>query len=343
MHKGANRKPEVISLTLPAILILCLGFYYGYLNGQYSSASIVSTIISTRAMFPRWALLISTIGICLGTVLLGHRVTSTISRDLIAPFAVNLTLVMAALMAAVSWSSLTLWLGIPMSISQALVGGLLGAAWASAGTEAILATGLHKVLIGVVLSPFVGLFFGRYTVLVCYFLSQFATPRLNIWLQRGQLTASFLMALVYGSNEAQKITGVMLLWWLAQGGRITHEAVNILTIFSLFAIGTGTIVGGWRIIHTMGSKFYKIRPIHGFGAQVSSVAVILTAVLYGLPISGSQVVTSAIIGAGSADRLRKVRWLVVQDIVLGWLLTIPCSAGVAAVIYRILEGLALWQ
>jgi inorganic phosphate transporter, PiT family len=321
------------------IFIVLLAFYYGYLTGQYGSASIVSTVISSRAMHPRQALLVATIGMVLGTVLLGSQVANTISRELITSDAVDETLVLATLLGAIVWSSFTLWLKIPVSVSQSTVGSLLGAAWAGYGTEAILPTGLQKVLIGMLLSPLIGMFFARGFVQFCYWAGSWATPHLNIWLQRGQMLASMLMALVFGSNDAQKITGILLLWIVAGDYDVTTETLHLLTLFSIFSVGAGMLAGGWRIIQTTGSKFYKIRPIHGFGAQVSSVLIIFTSVLYGLPISGSQVVTSAIIGAGSADRIRKVRWLVVQNIVLGWVLTLPLAGLAGAITYWLLKGL----
>lgn len=324
---------------MPIVFILFLAFVYGYLNGQYGSATIVSTIVSTRAMRPRFALLLSFIGMALGSFLLGTSVTTTISADLIANDTMDVYLVPAAFVASILWSGLMLWFKLPISTSQAVIWGLVGAAWAGYGLDVLLPSGIAKVAIGVVISPLFGMFCGYVLVVLCYVLGQTATPRLNRWLQRGQVLASFSMAVVFGSNEAQKMMGLIVLGLINL--RLLHEATvpEWVLIFTIAARGLGSAVGGWRIMHTMGNKFYRLRAVHGFGAQASSTAVILFSSIFGLPISGSQVVTSAIVGAGTADRLQKVRWLTVQDILLGWVLTIPLSVLTGAAAYAVMKGL----
>ncbi|MBI5667519.1 MAG: inorganic phosphate transporter [Chloroflexi bacterium] len=327
-------------MSLPLIILFFLAAVYGYLNGQYGSASIVSTMISSRSIGPRLALWLAAVGMFLGPFVLGTAVANTISRQFIRHDTLDSAAIIATLAGAILWCSLTLWLKLPVSISQSLIGGLMGAAWAGFGQDVILTEGLVKVLIGLFLSPLLGLVGGYVAVLLSYALSASATPHLNRWFQRGQVLASLFMALSFGSNDGQKLMGIVALGLVSGGLAGSTDIPLWVTVFSAAALGVGTLMGGWRLIHTMGGKFYKIRPIHGFGAQVASTAVIWGSGLMGWPVSGSQVVTSAIVGAGSADRIRKVRWGVVQQILIGWVLTIPASAIVSALLYPIVKYLA---
>ena len=326
----------------PSIIIMFfLAAVYGYLNGQYGSASIVSTMISSRSIGPRLALWLAAAGMFLGPFVLGTAVATTISSDFIRHDTIDETAVIAALAGAILWCSLMLWLKLPISISQALIGGLIGAVAIGFGGQAIQVGGLIKILIGLFLSPLLGLVGGFFAVIISYALSANATPHLNRWFQRGQVLISFFMALSFGSNDGQKLMGIIVLGLVSAGMTRSYVVPLEVIIFSAVALGIGTAMGGWRLIHTMGGKFYKIRPIHGFGAQVASTAVIWGSGVMGWPVSGSQVVTSAILGAGSADRIRKVRWGIAQQILVGWLLTIPASALVSAVIYIVVKFLSV--
>lgn len=327
-------------MPFPAIIIiLLLALLYGYLNGQHGSASIVATMISSRALGPRRALALAAIGISAGPFLLGVAVASTIGADLIALEAQTVNVVIAALAGAIVWSTITLWLRIPSSISQALVGGLVGAAWAGFGHQAVLLPGLIKTLVGLFLSPVLGLVAGFWLVRFTYFATASATPHINKWFRRWQILISMVMAIAFGANDGQKIMGVLVLGLVATGFLSQFTVPLWVTAFSAASIGIGTLAGGWKLIHTLGGKFYKIRPIHGFGAQFSSAIVIFAAALLGAPVSGSQVVTSAIVGAGSAERIQQVRWGVARQILIGWLLTLPLSALVAALVYYVTEFL----
>lgn len=327
----------VLSPLGSLILILLLALLYGYLNGQHGSASIVATMISSRALGPRQALILAAIGISSGPFLLGSAVASTISRDLVTREAATAPVVAGALIGAIVFSAVTFWLHIPSSISQALVGGIVGAVTASWGFEAIQLPGLLKTLAALFLSPVLGLFAGFWLVRLSYALASSATPHVNVWFKRWQVLISMLMAIAFGANDGQKIMGMVVLGLLATGFLNEFEMPTWVVAFSAASIGIGTLAGGWRLIHTLAGKFYKIRPIHGFGAQVASAVVMLGAAGLGGPVSGSQVVTSAIVGAGSADRIQQVRWSVARNIVVGWLLTLPLSALTGAVAYLIVE------
>jgi PiT family inorganic phosphate transporter len=319
------------------VLILLLVLVYGYMNGQHGSASIVATIVSSRAMGPRKALMLAAAGRIIGPFLLGVAVANTIGRDLFDPESVTASVVVAALTGAIVWSIITFWLHIPSSISQALIGGVIGAVLVSAGWQAIQLPGLLRTLAALFLSPVLGLVAGFWLVRVSYALAASASPRLNIWLKRWQVLMSFLMALSFGANDAQKLMGMLVLGLISTGFMRTFEVPLWIVAFSAFAISLGTLTGGWRLISTLSGKFYKIRPLHGFGAQTAAAGVMMIAALVGGPVSGSQVIISAIVGAGSADRIQQVRWVVARNILVGWLLTLPMAGLTAAITYLMTE------
>ena len=322
-------------------IILILAIIYGYLNGIHSSASVVSTTIASRAIHPRFALVIAACSIALGPFLLGSAVANTIAVEFIDPRAITMKVVVAALVGAISWCSISLWLRIPSSISQSLFGGLIGASWAGFGLSAIQTSGLHKILIALFISPILGLAIALLLVRIIYFSCQWADPHINRWFNRGQIIVTILMGIAFGANNGQIIIAVIMLGIIASTNGHSYLIPQWVEIISALTIGLGTLTGGMRLIRTLGSKFYKIRPIHGFGAQLASVIVIFSAASLGGPVSASQVVISSILGAGSADRIQKVRWSMAKHIMMGWLLTLPSAALVAIIVYRMVEQLPL--
>jgi len=319
------------------LVIVVLSLFYGYFNGVHSSANIVATIISSRALHPRISLLLATLSVMVGPFLLGDAVADTIGQELIAPTAITAQVITSALLGAIIWSGLTLLLQIPSSISQALFGGLFGAVIVASGHESIRGMGLLKVLIALFLTPILGIFVAFLLTKLVYFLSRPATPHINRWFNVGQVMVSILMAFSFGANDGHKLIAMLTLGLIAtnwmEGFRVLPEVILI----SAASIGIGTLVGGQRLIHTLGSKFYKIRPVHGFGAQLTSGIVIFSAGVLGGPVSGSQIMTSSILGAGSADRIQKVRWKIARQILIAWVLTIPCSALVSAISYIVMD------
>ncbi len=323
------------------IVVLLLIFLYGYLNGVLVSASIVSMTISSRALTSHRAFWLAALSMVIGPFLLGTAVANTIGAQLITSEAATLPVIGAGLIGAILWSGLALWLKFPVSISQALIGGLIGATWAGVGQQAILPQGLTKTLVALFLSPVLGLLVGYLVVKLTYRVCGNATPRLNLWLKRGQVPLSILMAISVSANDSQKCMGVLVLTLIASGFLETFTVPLWVVAFSAAATGLGALVGSWRLIHTMGGKFYKIRPIHGFGADLASNIVLFGSALLGAPVSGSQIVTTAIVGAGSADRIQKVRWGVLKNILTTWMLTIPLSGLISALSYVVIRGAML--
>ncbi|MBZ0298491.1 MAG: inorganic phosphate transporter [Anaerolineae bacterium] len=323
-------------LTVNLIVILALCIVYGYINGLHGSASVVATVVSSRALGPRAALLLAAVGIGLGPFLLGVAVANTLGAELLSPHVASAQVIVAALVGAISWSALTLGLKIPSSISQALIGGLVGAGIAAAGPAGVQFVGLNKVLLALFLSPVLGLFAAYILVRLTYRLAAGAFPAANRWLQRAQVVLSLVVAVAFGANDGQKMIAVMTLGLVATGLLDKFIVPEWVVAVSALTIALGTLVGGRGVIQTLSKGFYKIRPVHGFSAQMASGVIILGAGLFGGPVSGSQVVTSSILGSGSADRIHKVRWGVARQILIGWLLTIPLSGLVSFAVYTAL-------
>jgi PiT family inorganic phosphate transporter len=315
------------------IFVIILAVIFDFLNGVHDSSNIVATMIASRAFRPNTALALTAVAEFLGPFLFGVTVARTIGDEVAQSTALNLDVIVACLVGAIAWNILTWFFGIPSSSSHALIGGMVGAVMAGAGFGAIKLHGLEKVLIALFTSPLIGFAAGFVITRLIYFLVRNATPDVNLFFKNGQFVTALGMAFSHGTNDAQKTMGIITLS-LVIGGYITEFRVPFWVIgISAMAIALGTALGGWRLIRTLGGKFYKIRPVHSFSTQLTSGIVILTASAFGLPVSTSQVVSSAIIGVGSSERLGKIRWSVAEEIVTAWFITIPASALFSAGIY----------
>jgi PiT family inorganic phosphate transporter len=310
---------------------------FDFLNGFHDASNIVATVISSRAMSPRNALIMTAVAEFTGPFLFGVAVATTIGSEVVDPAAITSAVIIAALSSAILWNLFTWYFGWPSSTSHALIGGLVGAVGIASGLETIDLQGMEKVLIALFISPILGLVFGYLVLRLIYFLARGAAPSINTLFRRGQLLTSLALALSHGTNDAQKTMGVIAMAMVTTGYTATFQVPWWVIMLSASAISLGTVTGGWRLIETLGAKFYKIRPVHAFGSQLTSAGIILGAALLGGPVSTTQVVSSSIMGAGSADRLSKVRWTVARDIAVAWLLTIPISALVAAGLYLVVS------
>lgn len=322
------------------IIVIALALIFDFLNGMRDAANIVATMISSRAFSPRTALSIAAVAEFLGPFLFGVVVAKTIGDEIVQSNVLTLNVIAASLVGAIIWNLITWFFGIPGSSSHALIGGMVGAVITGAGFEAIKFGGLNKVLIALFAFPFIGFAFGFFMTRLIYFLARGATPRVNELFKRGQWVTALVMAFGQGTNDAQKTMGVIALSLVIGGVLPTFQVPPWVVAVSAATIAIGTSLGGWRLIRTLGGKFYKIRPLHSFSTQLSSAIVILTASFYGVPVSASQVVSSAIIGVGSAERVSKVRWSVAEDIITAWLITIPASALLSAGVYWLIVALA---
>ncbi|MGQ9492630.1 MAG: anion permease [Anaerolineae bacterium] len=322
----------MISYSVGALVVAALVF--AFLNGAQDSGSVVATAISSRSMNWRQALMLNALAHFCGPFLFGVAVATTIGQGLIAHTAWTVPVIFAALFAAILWNLLTWFFGIPSSSSHGLIGGILGAVSMDFGLGGVQMHGLMRVIIALFLSPFLGLVVGRQLMQLILFLARGASPRINQVFKRLQTVTTLVVALTHGANDAQKAMGIIAVSLVACGYQSEFNVARWVVAVSAGAMALGSILGGWRVIKTVGSKFYKIRPAHSCAAQLSSALVILGAALLGVPVSTTQVVNSATVGVGSAGRLSRVRWRVVGNILLTWVLTIPSTALLAALIYR---------
>ncbi|MGH2402189.1 MAG: inorganic phosphate transporter [Candidatus Limnocylindria bacterium] len=328
--------PEGFTLTLLVVLGLAIAF--DYINGFHDTANAIATSVSTRALKPGWAIAMSAVANFAGA-LTGLEVARTVGSGLIDTNVESQSVIAAALVGAIVWNLITWRLGIPSSSSHALIGGLLGAAVVSAGIGAWQIDGIvGKVLVPLVGSPIVGFTIGLLLMGLIFNLFRRAHPaRLNGAFRRLQVLSAAWMAFSHGSNDAQKTMGIMTLA-LVTAGVIPEFRVPLWVILAAAtAISLGTAAGGWRIIKTMGSRVVKLDPVHGFAAETTAATVIFTASQFGMPVSTTHVISSAIMGVGSSDRLKTVRWGVARSIATAWVLTLPASGLAAAIAYLVLN------
>lgn len=320
------------------IVIIAIALIFDFLNGFHDSSNIVATMISSRAMSPRSALGMTAIAEFVGPFLFGVAVATTIGSEVVDPAALTSPAIIAALVSAILWNLVTWYFGWPSSTSHALIGGLIGAVAMGSGLATLRLAGLEKVLIALFVSPLLGLILGYLVLKIIYFLVRGASPGVNKVFKRAQWLTSLALALSHGTNDAQKTMGIIAMAMVTTGYTSRFHVPWWVILISAGAIALGTAFGGWRLIETLGAKFYKIRPVHAFGSQLTSTSIILGAALLGGPVSTTQVVSSSIMGVGSADRVSKVRWTVARDIAVAWLLTIPISALMAAGLYLLVSN-----
>lgn len=318
-------------------LLIGLALIFNFLNGLRDSSTIVATIISSRAMQPRVALLLAAGAEFLGPFIFGVAVAKTIGKGIVEPAAITPGVVLAALVSAILWGLLSWRFGIPSSSSHALVGGLVGAVTAGVGAQEILVPGIVRVLVALFVSPILGFVGGYLFTRLVFFLSRDATLRINQFFKNAQVVTGMALALGYGANDGQKSIGMISLSLVATGYFTTFQIPLWVIILSGVTVAIGTTIGEWRLIRTLGGKFFKIRPVDGFCTQMTSAAVILSAALVGGPVSTTQVISTGILGVGVAERASKVRWQVVGNILGAWILTIPATFGVAYGAYRLVS------
>jgi PiT family inorganic phosphate transporter len=315
------------------VVVIVLGLGFDFLNGIHDSSNVVATMISSRAFSPQVALGVTAIAEFSGPFIFGVAVAQTIGNDVVASKSINIIVILAAVISAILWDLLTWYLGFPSSSSHALIGGIIGAVVMDSGWTVLKLPGVIKIFITLFTSPFIGFVVGFVVLKVILLLSWNATPKINRFFKRSQMVTGVALALSHGANDAQKTMGIITLALVTTGYLKAFAVPLWVIVICASAISIGTATGGWRLIKTLGERIYRIRPIHGFAAQLASAVVILGASLVGGPVSTTQVVSSAIMGAGTAERASKVRWGVAEEIAMAWLFTIPATAIFAAGLY----------
>lgn len=320
--------------TITVLIILALIF--NFLNGFHDSSNIVATIIFSKALSPRQALWLIAVAEFCGPFIFGVAVAKAIGEGIVNPASISNEVILAALLSAIVWNLVTWLLGIPSSSSHALIGGILGAVTVSVGYSYLIIPGIVKILIALFASPFIGLAAGFLIARLVFFLSRNASLKINWFFKKAQIITGVGLALSHGANDAQKTMGIITMGLIINRFQSEFMVPTWVIGLSGLAMALGTVMGGWRLIRTLGAKFYKIRPVHGICTQIAATSVILGAALVGGPVSTTQVVSSAIMGVGSADRINKVRWGVAGSIATAWFLTIPVTALLSAGLYLLI-------
>jgi PiT family inorganic phosphate transporter len=314
------------------IAIIGLALVASFLTGIHDSSNI-ATMISSRALPPRAALLVTAVAEFVGPLIFGVGVAKTIGINVVSPQAINLLVLFAAMISAVFWILLTWWMSIPSSYTHALVGGFIGSVLVEAGWQALQVQGIASILVGLFLAPVFGFVLSWLLLTLVLWLSWNATPGINMVFKRSQLVSVIAMALGQGTNDSAKSMGIIALALVIAGYLPVFYVPIWVALACAMALALGTGLGGMRLIRTVGGKIYKVQPVDAFVSQLASALVIIGASLAGSPVSTTQVVSSSVIGVGAAEQVNKVRWTIGRDIAISWLLTIPSSALISAGLY----------
>ncbi|MBX6362940.1 MAG: inorganic phosphate transporter [Gemmatimonadetes bacterium] len=336
------------------IIIVGIAFLFDFINGFHDSANAIATVVGTRVLKPLYAVGWAAIFNFAAAFVVGTAVARTIGVGMIDVAVVTPSVVLGGLLGAIIWNLITWYFGLPSSSSHALIGGYAGAAVARAGFEAIIPSGWTNTLLFIVLSPIIGMILGFTLMVLTYWLfHRVPAGKVDRIFRHGQLVSSALFSLSHGANDAQKTMGIIVGLLVATQGEFAHATGPLRHLYlpsadhiplwvemiAYIAISLGTLFGGWRIIHTMGNRITRLKPVGGFAAEAGGALSILLATTFGIPVSTTHTITGSIVGAGMAHRVTSVRWSIATRIVWAWLLTIPAAALFAAVAYWILAAL----
>jgi PiT family inorganic phosphate transporter len=330
------------SNLLAVVALIIVALIFDYINGFHDAANSIATVVSTRVLSPGQAVVWAAVFNFIAAFTFGTAVAKTVGSGLVDIRLVTFSVIFAGLIGAIVWDLITWYFGLPTSSSHALIGGYAGAAVAKAGFVAIIASGWTKTLIFIVLAPLMGMVLGFLIMgLTMWTFRGFSPGRVDRWFRRLQLVSAAAYSLGHGGNDAQKTMGIIA-GVLVAGGYLQLVNGQLPIPFWVImaahgAIALGTLSGGWRIIHTMGSKITKLQPVGGFAAETAGAISLFAATHMGIPVSTTHTITGAIIGVGSIKRLSAVRWGVAGRIVWAWILTIPASAAIAAVVYWVVS------
>lgn len=326
------------SLTL-VIATIAIALFFDFLNGFHDAANSIAAVVSTRVLKPQWAVLWAAFFNFIAFLFFGVHVANTIGIGLVDPSVINTYVILSALLGAICWNIVTWYYGLPSSSSHALIGGLLGATIAHAGMAPLKWMGIIKVLSFIIISPLLGMLMGMILIVITARLLFYSSPnRVDGWFRHMQLLSSAFISLGHGSNDAQKTMGIIAI--LLYSAHLTGSQFTVpfwVVVSCNFVIALGTCFGGWRIVKTMGMKITKLKPVSGFCSDTASALTLALATLLGIPVSTTHTVTGAIIGVGSLNGIHAVRWGVAKNIVWAWILTIPASGCVAALVWIVMD------
>ncbi len=318
-------------------IVIAFALIFDFINGFHDSANSIATVVTTKVLSPFQAVALAAFFNFIAFAVFPLKVAGTMGKGIVEPDVINLTVISAALLAAIMWNLLTWWWGIPSSSSHTLVGGLVGAAIAKAGLTSVIYGGVMKVVAFIVISPLLGLILAYLISVLVLHLSKRQTPlKIDKHFRKFQLLSAAAFSLGHGGNDAQKSMGIIWVALLVTGHVTKNQPIALWIILSCqAAMGLGTLLGGWRIVKTMGQKITKLKPFEGFCAESAGALTLFGATAFGIPVSTTHTITGGIMGVGATKRLSAVRWGVSGRIFIAWILTIPVSALIAAFIYHI--------
>ena len=315
------------------VFLVAVALVFDFMNGFHDAANSIATVVSTRVLSPRWAVIWAAFFNFIAFLFFGLAVAATIGKGIVDPKIIDHHVIFGALVGAIAWNAITWYYGIPSSSSHALIGGVVGAAVAKGGIGTLIASGLVKIAFAIVLSPILGFALGAALMVLVSWICARTTPRrVDRWFRRLQLVSAALYSLGHGGNDAQKTMGIIWMLLIAASVMGPQDDLPFWVVIACHAaIGLGTLFGGWRIVKTMGMRITKLKPVGGFCAETSGATMLFLATGLGIPVSTTHTIAGSIVGVGSAQKLSAVRWGVAGGIVWAWIFTIPCSAFVAAV------------
>ncbi len=323
------------------VFIIAVALAFDFTNGMHDAANSVATIVSTRVLSPKRAVIWAAFFNFIAFLIFGTAVASTIGKGLIDITVVDPLVILGGLIGAIAWNLLTWFLGLPSSSSHSLMGGYLGAAVAKAGFGVVIMSGWVKIAIFIVVAPLLGMVLGLILeIIMTWVMHRQPLAVVNVWSRRMQFVSAALYSLGHGGNDAQKTMGIMASLIYSSGHMKEFHIPLWIVLCAHTAIAMGTLSGGWRIVKTMGQKIVKLRPIDGFCAETASAVSIFFATHLGVPVSTTHVITGAVAGVGAAKNAAQVKWQVTIKIVWAWILTIPAAAGCAAIVYKLVALLA---
>ena len=319
------------------VFLVVMALAFDFMNGFHDAANAIATVVSTRVMKPHTAVAMAALCNFAAVFIFELKVAATVGKGTIEPAVIDYYVVFGALFAAIAWNIITWYYGIPSSSSHALIGGLMGAAIAKSGTGSLISAGVIKTVAFIVISPLLGMVLGSLMMIIVSWVFRRSTPRrVDSWSRRLQLLSASAYALGHGGNDAQKTIGIIWMLLIATGYSHSSDSIPAWIVFSCYtAMGLGTLFGGWRIVKTMGNRITKLNQARGFCANTGGALTLFLATAFGIPVSTTHTITGAIAGVGSTRGARRVRWGVAGGIVWAWILTIPCSAVMAALAWYI--------
>lgn len=324
------------SMLLAAIILITIALIFDFTNGFHDAANSIATVVATKTLTPLQAVCMAAFFNFIIMFFITFKVAATVGKGIVDPNSVTLYVIFGCLMGAIVWNLITWWLGMPTSSSHALIGGLVGAAVTANGWNVVIESGLYKTMAFIVAAPLIGFTLGATLNTIIRNIFHTYNEKQEKWFRRLQIVSAACYSMGHGANDAQKTAGIIFLILLASGMLSAGDPIPMWAIYASFLVmGLGTLAGGWRIVQTLGFKLTHLNPRQGFAAETGGSAMLFGASAMGIPVSTTQVITGSILGTGASEPKPEVKWRKARDILIAWILTIPCSAILGSAFYYV--------